>query len=80
MKSHANRRIETEKREVFLMIVMRLIKPPLEKKNVCNFRFTKSVTTADGCGCDYSFPSTKRTLYQMVDSSNCKRGKIQSKE
>ena len=62
------------------MIVMTLIKPPLEKKNVCKFRFTNSVATADSCGCDYNFPSTKRTLYQMVESSNCKRGKLQSKE
>jgi len=49
------------------------------KKTVCNFRFTNSVTTSDNCGCDYNLPSTKRTLYQMVESSNCKRGKIQSK-
>jgi hypothetical protein len=33
MKWHANRRIEAEKRgEIFLMMAMSLIKPPLEKK------------------------------------------------
>ena len=49
-------------------------------KNVCIFRCTNSLITTDNCGCDYSFPSTKRTLHQMLESLNCKRSKVQGKE